>query len=52
MVFKNGVIKFKFSEKATQFDEISILVLTLLTKIEILSNLVAFSENLNFVFFE
>ena len=31
MVLKNGVIKFKYSEKATQFDEISILVLTLLS---------------------
>ena len=46
-------IKLKFSEKATKFDKISILVLTFLcnvkNKMEILSNFVAFSEYVNFI---
>ena len=44
-------MKFRYSEKATKFDEISIFILTLLTvsnvKMKISSKFVAFSEYLN-----
>ena len=50
--FQLLTLKFRCYEKATKFDEIFILVLTSLsdvkTKMDISSNFVAFSENLNF----
>ena len=53
MGIKN-VIKFIYSEKATQFCEISTLLLTVCTvvksKVEISQNFVAFSEYMNFTF--
>ena len=48
------IIKLRFSEKATKFDEMSILVLTLIsndkTKMEISSNFVVFLEYMNFTY--
>ena len=50
---QNMHIKFLYSEKATKFEEIILLVLTLLdivkTKRMISSNFVAFSEYMNFI---
>ena len=47
------VVKFIYSEKATKFCEISSLILTTVdtvkSKVEILQNLVAFSEYMNFI---
>ena len=46
------VVKFKYSEKATKFCEISIVdlsyVVTVKSTVEILQNFVAFSEYMNF----
>ena len=47
-----AIINVSFSEKATKFDKISLLVLTLLSnlknRIEISSHFVAFSDYMNF----
>ena len=53
-IFDVYVLMLRFSEKATKFHEISILVLTLLSsnvknKVEIPVNFVALSEYLNFI---
>ena len=49
---RRGEVKFIYSEKATQFCEISTLLLTAVhtveSKVEILQNFVAFSEYMNF----
>ena len=57
-IFVMGIknfIKFIYSEKATQFCEISTLLLTVCTvvksKMEISQNFVAFSEYMNFISF-
>ena len=51
MTCTSTLVKFIYSEKATTFEEISLLVLTLLsdvkTKRDIFLDYVAFSENLN-----
>ena len=50
--FSQSVLKFRYSEKATKFCEIFILLLTVCivvkSKVKILQNCVAFSEYMNF----
>ena len=47
----NFLVKFVFSKKATKFDEIFTvdLTLTIYMMVKILSNFVAFLENINFL---